>query len=69
MNTGGLGLAPSGDLGETRGMFQPSHGSAPDIVGKGIANPAATILSVGMILRWLGEQHADECASRAGEGD
>jgi 3-isopropylmalate dehydrogenase len=35
-------------------VFQPSHGSAPDIAGKGIANPVATILSVAMMLEWLG---------------
>jgi 3-isopropylmalate dehydrogenase len=63
---GGLGLSPSGDLGDERGMFQPSHGSAPDIVGRGIANPAAAILSAGMLLQWLGEQRADDTALRAG---
>jgi hypothetical protein len=43
---GGLSVAPSGDVSETHGVFQPSHGSAPDIAGKGVANPVATILSV-----------------------
>ena len=52
---GGMGMAPSGDIGDRWAVFQPSHGSAPDIAGKGIANPAATILSVGMMLEWLGE--------------
>ncbi|MSU49605.1 MAG: isocitrate/isopropylmalate dehydrogenase family protein [Opitutus sp.] len=50
---GGMGMAPSADLGETYGVFQPSHGTAPTIAGKGIANPIATILSVAMMLEWL----------------
>jgi 3-isopropylmalate dehydrogenase len=51
---GGMGMAPSADLGDKYAVFQPSHGSAPDIAGKGIANPVATILSVAMMLEWLG---------------
>ena len=54
----GMGYAPSADLGDHHGLFQPSHGSAPDIAGKGIANPTATILSAAMMLDWLGERHA-----------
>jgi len=50
---GGMGMAPSADLGDRHAVFQPSHGSAPDIVGKGIANPIATILSVAMMLEWF----------------
>jgi 3-isopropylmalate dehydrogenase len=50
---GGMGMAPSADLGEDCGVFQPSHGTAPDIAGKGIANPVATILSAAMMLEWL----------------
>ena len=50
---GGMGMAPSADLGEKRGVFQPSHGSAPDIAGQGISNPVATILSAAMMLDWL----------------
>ena len=50
---GGMGMAPSADIGEKYAVFQPSHGSAPDIAGKGIANPAATILSAAMMLEWL----------------
>ncbi|MCW0983685.1 isocitrate/isopropylmalate dehydrogenase family protein [Agrobacterium sp. BT-220-3] len=53
---GGLGVAPSGDVSFTHGIFQPSHGSAPDIAGKGIANPVATILSGAMMLDWLAEK-------------
>lgn len=51
---GGMGMAPSADIGDRWAVFQPSHGSAPDIAGKGIANPVATILSVAMMLDWLG---------------
>jgi 3-isopropylmalate dehydrogenase len=54
---GGLGMAPSGDIGHERAVFQPCHGSAPDIAGKGKANPTATILSAAMMLDWLAERH------------
>jgi 3-isopropylmalate dehydrogenase len=57
---GGLGMAPSGDIGEDAAVFQPTHGTAPDITGLGIANPTATILSAAMMLRWLGHRHDDE---------
>jgi 3-isopropylmalate dehydrogenase len=50
---GGMGMAPSGDLGDQCAVFQPSHGTAPDIAGKGIANPIACILSAAMMLEWL----------------
>jgi 3-isopropylmalate dehydrogenase len=53
---GGMGMAPSADLGDACGLFQPSHGTAPDIAGKGIANPIATILSGAMMLDWLGSE-------------
>ena len=52
---GGMGMAPSADIGDRYAVFQPSHGSAPDIAGQGIANPVATILSAAMMLDWLGE--------------
>jgi 3-isopropylmalate dehydrogenase len=52
---GGMGMAPSADIGDRYAVFQPSHGSAPDIAGQGIANPVATILSAAMMLEWLGE--------------
>ncbi|WP_127584653.1 isocitrate/isopropylmalate dehydrogenase family protein [Paenibacillus koleovorans] len=57
---GGLGMAPSGDIGDRHGLFQPSHGTAPSLAGRGVANPLATILSAGMMLDWLGERHGDE---------
>ncbi len=53
----GMGYAPSADIGDNHAVFQPSHGSAPDIAGQGIANPTATILSAAMMLEWLGERH------------
>jgi 3-isopropylmalate dehydrogenase len=52
MLTGSLGMLPSASLGEKTAMYEPSHGSAPDIAGKGIANPLATILSAAMLLRY-----------------
>jgi 3-isopropylmalate dehydrogenase len=65
---GGLGVAPSADVGDTIGLFQPSHGTAPDIAGKGIANPIAQILSARMMLEWLADRKKDaqlEQAARA----
>lgn len=53
MLTGSIGMLPSASLDErNKGLYEPSHGSAPDIAGKGIANPLATILSVAMMLRY-----------------
>ncbi|NJD52266.1 MAG: NAD-dependent isocitrate dehydrogenase [Candidatus Methanoperedens sp.] len=51
---GGLGLCPSANIGDKYALFEPIHGSAPDIAGKGIANPIAAILSVKMMLEWAG---------------
>ncbi|WP_407380561.1 homoisocitrate dehydrogenase [Methanobrevibacter sp.] len=53
---GGLGLAPSGNIGDEHGLFEPVHGSAPDIAGKGIANPCSMILSTAMMLDYIGEK-------------
>jgi len=55
---GGLGVAPSADIGARHAVFQPCHGSAPDIAGQGVANPMAMILSAAMMLDWLGREHA-----------
>lgn len=55
---GGLGLIPSANIGENNGLFEPVHGSAPKIAGKGIANPIAMILSAKMMLDYLGEKDA-----------
>jgi methanogen homoisocitrate dehydrogenase len=54
---GGLGLAPSANIGEKNGLFEPVHGSAPDISGKQIANPIAMILSIAMMLDFLNEKY------------
>ncbi len=54
---GGLGLAPSADIGDHNAVFQPCHGSAPDIAGNNTANPFAMILSAAMMLDWLGIKH------------
>jgi 3-isopropylmalate dehydrogenase len=56
---GGMGMAPSGDIGDKHALFQPAHGTAPDIVGLGKANPTAMILSAAMMLDWLGARHRD----------
>jgi methanogen homoisocitrate dehydrogenase len=50
---GGLGMSPSANIGDKNGLFEPVHGSAPDIAGKGISNPIATILSAAMMLDHL----------------
>ncbi|MDG6906653.1 MAG: isocitrate/isopropylmalate dehydrogenase family protein [Nitrososphaerota archaeon] len=62
---GGLGLAPSLNSGEKYAMAQAVHGSAPDIAGKGIANPVAEILSTSMLLEWLHAKHSDDSLKKA----
>jgi 3-isopropylmalate dehydrogenase len=65
---GGMGMAASGNLNPTRqaaSMFEPVHGSAPDIAGKGYANPIATFLSVAMMLEFLGQNAAAKAIQRA----
>src|ERR1700723_2450386 len=54
---GGMGMAPSADIGDTHAVFQPCHGTAPDIMGQGVANPSAMILSAAMMLDWLADKH------------
>src|SRR5205807_1454100 len=61
---GGLGVAPSADVGDRHAVFQPCHGTAPDIAGRGVAKPLAAILSGVMLLDHLGERH-DDPAPRA----
>ncbi len=61
----GLGLAASGCIGDRWAYFEPVHGTAPDIAGKGIANPCATILSAAMLLRYLGEDTSADAVETA----
>ena len=62
---GGMGMAPSADIGDEHAVFQPCHGTAPDIAGRGLANPTAMFLSAAMMLEWLGERHTLPACSRA----
>jgi 3-isopropylmalate dehydrogenase len=62
---GGLGLAPGLCVGERQAMAQATHGSAPDIAGRNIANPYAMIVSGQMLLDWLGRKHAEPKAEQA----
>ncbi len=64
---GGMGMAPSADIGDRYAVFQPCHGTAPDIMGQGKANPTGMILSAAMMLDWLGDKHGLEGATEAGE--
>jgi 3-isopropylmalate dehydrogenase len=69
--SGSLGLGAAINAGERHGMAQAQHGSAPDIAGRGVANPASLILSAAMLLEWLGGRHSREAfalAARAIEG-
>ena len=62
---GGLGIAPSADIGDKHAVFQPCHGTAPDIMGQGKANPTAMILSAAMMLDWLADRHEHPPAAEA----
>ena len=64
---GGMGMAPSADIGDRHAVFQPCHGTAPDIMGQGKANPTAMILSAAMMLDWLADKHGLESAAEAAE--
>jgi methanogen homoisocitrate dehydrogenase len=55
---GGLGIAPSGNIGEENGLFEPVHGSAPDIAGQNISNPISMILTISMMLEYLNEDYS-----------
>jgi len=65
--SGGLGLCPSANIGEVFALFEPVHGSAPDIAGRGIANPIAAILTVKMMLEWMKKKNEAELIGRAVE--
>lgn len=64
---GGLGLAPGLCVGERQAMAQATHGSAPDIAGRNIANPYAMIMSGQMLLAWLGRRHNEPRAAEAAQ--
>ena len=64
---GGMGMAPSADIGDRHAVFQPCHGTAPDVMGQGKANPTGMILSAAMMLDWLADKHGLETAAEAGE--
>ena len=64
---GGLGLAPSGNIGDSHGMFEPVHGSAPSYAGKNRANPVAAIMSAAMMLEWLSEKRGDRRLRQAAD--
>jgi len=65
---GSLGLAPALNAGERYALAEATHGSAPDIAGKNIANPISLILAVGMLLEWIGEKNKDENLIDAARG-
>jgi 3-isopropylmalate dehydrogenase len=62
---GGMGMAPSADIGDRHAVFQPCHGTAPDIMGQGKANPTAMILSAALMLDWLADKHEHKPAADA----
>ena len=66
---GGMGMAPSADIGDTHAVFQPCHGTAPDIMGQGKANPTAMILSAALMLDWLADKHGHAAGGRGRAAD
>jgi|TARA_B100001741_G_scaffold170810_1_gene141065 3-isopropylmalate dehydrogenase len=64
---GGMGMASCAEIGDNHGLFQPAHGSAPDIMGKNMANPIATILSACMMLEYLSEKKNNQSANEAAQ--
>lgn len=64
---GGMGMAPCAELGDEHGLFQPAHGSAPDIAGQDKANPTATFLSAALMLDWLAQRTGNQKLSHAAE--
>ncbi|MGA9141078.1 MAG: isocitrate/isopropylmalate dehydrogenase family protein [Methanocella sp.] len=65
---GSMGLSPSANIGDRYALFEPVHGSAPDIAGKGIANPIAAVLSGKMLLEWAGKEETAKAVQRAVDG-
>jgi 3-isopropylmalate dehydrogenase len=65
--TGSIGLAASANIGDEKAMFEPIHGAAFDIAGKGVANPTAMILATAWMLKWLGERGGGRRYVEAGE--
>jgi isocitrate dehydrogenase (NAD+) len=64
---GGLGVTPGANIGDDRAVFEAVHGSAPDLAGKGVANPLALLMSAVMMLNYLGENRADPASLTAGD--
>src|SRR3954468_19323507 len=64
---GGMGMAPSADIGDRHAVFQPCHGTAPDIMGQGKANPTGMILSAAMMLDWFADRHDHSPAAEAAQ--
>jgi 3-isopropylmalate dehydrogenase len=60
-------MAPSADIGDRHAVFQPCHGTAPDIMGQGKANPTAMILSTALMLDWLADKHELPAAADAAQ--
>lgn len=65
---GGLGMAPGANIGDTFALFEPIHGTAPDIAGKNLANPSSMVLATGLMLQWLGQTYADDNCIQASLG-
>ncbi|MDH3340320.1 MAG: isocitrate/isopropylmalate dehydrogenase family protein [Nitrosopumilus sp.] len=64
---GGLGMAPAANIGDDFALFEPVHGAAFDIAGKNIANPSSFLLSIKMMLDWLGNKHNDSKCIEVGQ--
>lgn len=67
VTAGGMGISPSGEIGDGHGLFQGAHGSAPDIAGQNVASPLAAILSGSLMLRWLATRHEDDALTEAAD--
>ncbi len=67
VTVGGLGVAPSANIGSDFALFEPVHGCAPDIAGQNIANPTSMILASKLMMEWLGKQHQDKRCQEAAD--